>query len=222
MPAAPKNVIQLRRELAEKFPGVRMSAGPRERLARRWPTGLPQWDDLLQGGLAKGRVTEVVSSARGCGSSLLVAAILQQAASGSDWVALIDGANSFDAAALPNRALQRLLWLRCTSGRDAIKAADLVLHDGTVAVAVLDLAFCPAKQLRSIPSSTWFRLQRLAENVATALLVLTPQAMISNAEMRLRLEPRFSLDSLDQPHETLLHQLQPTPARSILREAKSA
>jgi hypothetical protein len=222
VPAAPKNIIQLRRELAEKFPGVRMTAGPRAALSARWPTGLPHWDTLLHGGLGKGNITEVVSTGRACGSALLLSTILAQAAERSEWAALIDGASSFDAAALPNESLERLLWLRCSSARDAVKAADLVLHDGTVAVAILDLACCPAKQLRPIPSSTWFRLQRLAENIETALLVLTSQAMVSNAEMRVRLEPRYSLDALDQPHELLLSQLQPVPARSILRQAKSA
>lgn len=222
MSTAPKNIVELRRVLAEKFPGVRMTAGPPETLARRWPTGLAHWDALLDGGLAKSAVTEVVSTGVGCGSALLIVALIQQACRSGEWLALIDGCDSFDPAALPNHELERMLWLRCSSAREAVKAADLVLHDGTAAVAVVDLTFCAPTQLRGVPSSTWFRLQRLAENIPTALLVLTPQAMVSNAETRLRLEPRFSLDALDQPQEMLLNQLQPQPVRSTGRIVKTA
>lgn len=222
MSTRPKNVVELRRELAEKFPGVRMSAGPRETLVPRWPTGLAHWDELLGGGLPKSAITEVVSSGVACGSSLLIAALVQQSCMRGEWLALIDGADSFDPSALANEDLERLLWIRCANAREAIKAADLVLHDGTAALAILDLTFCSPPQMRGVPSSTWFRLERLAENIATALLVLTPQAMISNAEVRLKLEPRYSLESLELPQETLLNQLQPVTARASVRIVKTA
>lgn len=222
MSTRPKNVVELRRELAEKFPGVRMSAGPRETLVPRWPTGLAHWDELLGGGLPKSAITEVVSSGVACGSSLLIAALVQQSCARGEWLGLIDGADSFDPSALANEDLERLLWIRCANAREAIKAADLVLHDGTAALAILDLTFCAPPQMRGVPSSTWFRLERLTENIATALLVLTPQAMISNAEVRLKLEPRYSLESLELPQETLLNQLQPVTARASVRIVKTA
>ena len=204
-----RNIVELRRVLAERFPGVKMSAGPQETLAKRWQTGVANVDGVLAGGLAKRAITEVVSRGTGCGGSLLIAAMVRQARQNGEWLALVDGSDSFDPSALENPELERLLWLRCREAREAIKAADLLLHDGTAAVTVLDLTLCAAQQLRRIPSSTWFRLERLVENTASALLVMTPQAMVSNAEVRLRLEPRYSLEALDQTQTTLLAQLAP-------------
>jgi hypothetical protein len=79
---------------------------------------------------------------------------------------------------------------------------------------VLDLLFAPAIQLRKTPSSTWFRLQRILENNATAFVVLAPEHMISNAAARVTLEKRFSLDALDQRRETLLPQVAPAITHS--------
>jgi hypothetical protein len=222
MPSSPKNIVELRRALSEKFPGVKMSAEPRVRLANRWPTGVAALDQTLDGGLAKSAVTELVSPGTASGSALIVAALLEQAFRNGQWLALIDTIDSFDPSSLHNSVLERLLWMRCTGPRQALKAADLILHDGSPAIVILDLALCPLPQLRKTPSSTWFRLARLVENTATALLVLTPEPMISPAETRLRLERRFSLQALELNNETLLAQLGFEPIKTALRIVKSA
>lgn len=202
-----------------------MEAGRPPRMVGLWPTGLPQIDAFLGGGLAKSALTEVVSTGVSSGSSLLIAGLIEQADRQGEWLALIDGADSFDAAALNNEVLSRFLWARCSSAREAIKAADLLLHDGTIPVTVLDLISCPSQQLKKTPSSTWFRLQRLVETASTAFVILTPTPMISNADARLRLASRFTLDSLEVDRATLLAQITPqpleaaAPARRIVRIA---
>jgi len=211
MPTPAKNIIQLRQLLAEKFPGVRMTAGRPDRLVKRWPTGVPSIDFQLEGGLAKSSLTEIISSGVSCGSSLLLAALIRRAHQNGEWIALIDGADTFDPAALHNDVLSRLLWVRCSNAGEAMKSADLLLHDGTIPVVAIDLINCASKKLRRIPSSTWHRLARTIENTATVCIILTPEPMISTAHARLELPPRFDLSSLERDHERLLTQLVARP-----------
>jgi hypothetical protein len=220
----PTNVIELRQLLAEKFPGVRMEAGRRETLTHRWPTGIPQIDFQLEGGLAQGSPTEIISSGVRSGSSFLITQVIRQARHSGHWTALIDGMDSFDPAALENHDLARLLWVRCANAKEALKATDLLLHDGTIGVIVLDLVSCPRAQLRRIPSSTWHRLARTLEKTATVFLVLTPEAMISTAAARLQLQPRFTLDALEDDRDTLRAQVEARPAaeRNETRFRKSS
>lgn len=208
-----RNIVELRQLLAAKFPGVKMSADPRETIASRWPTGLAQIDSLLAGGLPKGGITELTSTGIASGTSLFLHALIERARENGEWIALIDASDSFDPTALDNEILSRLLWVRCAQAKDAIKSADLLLHDGTLSLVVLDLLFTPPAQLRKIPSSTWFRIHRILENTSTAFVVFSPVHMISNAAARLTLEKRFSLESLDHRRETLLAQIAASSAQ---------
>jgi hypothetical protein len=204
-----RNIVELRQLLAERFPGVRMSAERHETISRFCPTGIPRIDSLLHGGLPKGGITEITSAGISSGSLLFLGSLLQEAHKRGEWMAIVDASDSFDPAGLDAESLSRLLWVRCASAKDAIKATDMLLHDGTISVVALDLLFCAPNQLRKVPSSTWFRLQRILEYNSTALVVLSPEHMISNANERLALEKRFTLDSLDQPRETLQAQIAP-------------
>jgi hypothetical protein len=204
-----RNIVELRQLLAERFPGVRMSAEAPETIAQHCATGLPQVDALMGGGLRKGGITEVTSAGISSGSLLFLGSLLREAHRRGEWLALVDATDSFDPISFNPESLARLLWVRGSSAKDAIKAADLLLHDGTISVVALDLLFCLPNELRKIPSSTWFRLQRILEYNSTALVVLSPEHMISNANARLKLEKRFALDSLDQPRDTLHAQIAP-------------
>jgi len=184
-----------------------MVAGRPETLVKRWRTGVPGIDFPLGGGLAKSALTEIISSGVRCGSSLVLGAMIRQAQENGEWMALIDGADSFDPGALRNEELSRLLWVRCSNPREALKGTDLLLHDGTIPIVVIDLIGCPLKQLRRIPSSTWHRLSRTVETTATVCPLFTPEVMISTAETRLELQPRFTIESLDTERETLFSQI---------------
>jgi hypothetical protein len=224
MSSTAKNIIELRHLLAEKFPGVRMQAGRPEVLSARWPTGLPQLDLQLGGGLPKGGITEVICPGVRSGGGLLLARMIEQARAGGEWIALIDSMDSFDPSALENDALERLLWVRCAHARQAVKAIDLILRDGTFGVAALDFVNCPRVQLRRIVSSAWHRMSRLLEGGSTACLVLSAEPMISTAMMRLQLLPRFDLKALDAPRVQLLAQVmvQPAADRNETRFGRSA
>ena len=80
---------------------------------------------------------------------------------------------------------------------EAVKAADLLLRDGNFPLVVLDLVLNASEELRKIPQTTWYRLQRLVEAVPTAFLVLTRQSMISSAQLKLSLENVWRLADLE-------------------------
>jgi hypothetical protein len=202
------NIIQLRQLLKERFPGLRTNAKEFSPDTRPlWPTGLRQIDDLLQGGFAKGALTEIVAERRGAGSAFLGGSLLRQAAQAGQIVAFVDGADSLEVTQLEDAVLSRLLWVRCRSAAEALRATDLLLRDGNVPLVLLDIAINPEAQLRKVPATTWYRLQRLIEETSTVCIVFTPGVMVSPARDRIFLHSRFSLECLEQDQDELLHGL---------------
>ena len=202
------NIVQLRQLLAERFPNVRMRLGNSSKSTACWPSGISQLDALVDGGLPKSALTELVSPRLSAGSGLVMHALLRKAARHRQWVALIDGSDSFDPTAFENAALSRLLWVRCRNAVEALKAADFLLRDGNVSLVLLDLRVNSTKQLQKIPASSWYRLQRCLEPRATALLVLTPRALVGAANVRLQLQNQFPLGALARPSHELIAQLE--------------
>lgn len=199
------NIVQLRDLLGQRFPKVRMNLAEKPPTRPCFATGIPQIDGLLQGGLPKGVVTEFVSAP--AGGALTLRRILRHAGQECQRVALIDGADAFDPRGLNNALLAGLLWVRSTDAAQALKAADLVLRDGNTPLVILDLHGNPAKQLRKIPGTTWYRLQRIIEPTPTALLVVTPNAMVSSAEVRLSLANQFTFQSWEQTEAELVSRM---------------
>jgi recombination protein RecA len=58
----------------------------------------------------------------------------------------------------------------------AIRASDQILQSGGFRVVVLDLAFVPQEQALHIPSATWFRFRRAAQESDAIFLLLTQVA----------------------------------------------
>jgi hypothetical protein len=193
---ASSKVIDLRNLLAERFPH------PFTLPSLRQATGLPAIDQAIQGGLPKSAITELSSANVSAGSALLLCALLQSAQRGGHFLALVDGRDSFDPQALGNARLRNLLWVRCTKAPEAIKAADLLLRDGNFPLVVLDLVLNAPEELRKIPQTSWYRLQRLVEAVPTAFLVLTRTSIISSAQLKLSLENAWTLADLEQDELT--------------------
>lgn len=188
--SAPR-IIQLRQLLKEKMPQLRV--GFDELAARRadcWPTGIPQLDEPLQGGLPRGALSEIVATQRSAGSARLRDALLTHAAAERQIVALVDGRDSLDVTAMEAGVLERLLWVRCASADEAMKAADVLLRDRNVPLVIVDLMANPAAELRRIPATNWFRFQRILEQGSTVCVVLTPQARVSPAQARITIQAR--------------------------------
>jgi hypothetical protein len=208
MPMSGK-LIDLRNLLANRFPRAPKSVGT------RLITGLAFFDQSVGGGLPKGAITELITPPRSAGSASLVHAFIHGAYRDKYFVALIDGRDSFDPCALGNSILRQLLWVRCTKALEAVKAADLLLRDGNFPLLIVDLIFNSPGELRKIPQTTWYRLQRLVESVPTACLVLTRYEMVSSAQLKLVLENSWNLETLEK-HDAI-SQLRIAVKRSHLK-----
>src|SRR2546423_9552850 len=202
-------IIDLRNLLANRFPRAPKSVGT------RLITGLAFFDQSVGGGLPKGAITELITPRGSAGSASLVHAFIHGAYRDKYFVALIDGRDSFDPCALANSILRRLLWVRCTKALEAVKAADLLLRDGNFPLVVVDLILNSPEELRKILQTTWYRLQRLAESVPTACLVLTRYEMVSSAQLKLVLENSWNLETLEK--QEAISQLRIVVKRSHLK-----
>jgi hypothetical protein len=190
--AANRKVIDLRQLLAERFPPTFLPA------ADRLATGLPVIDQAIAGGLPKNAITELSSPKLSAGSALLIYALLQNAHRAGYFLALVDGRDSFDPQPIGNVQLRNLLWVRCGKAFEAVQAADLLLRDGNFPLVVLDLVLNAPEELRKIPQTNWYRLQRLVEAAPAAFLVLTRTSIISSAQLKLSLDNAWRLRDLEQ------------------------
>ena len=202
-------IIDLRHLLAIRFPQAPMLVGT------RLVTGLASFDQPIGGGLPKGAITELISPPGNAGSASLIHAFIHGAYRDKYFVALIDGRDSFDPCALANSILRQLLWVRCTKALEAVKAADLLLRDGNFPLVIVDLILNSPEELRKIPQTTWYRLQRLVESMRTACLVLTRYEMVSSAQLKLVLENSWNLETLEK--QDAISQLRIVVKRSHLK-----
>jgi hypothetical protein len=190
-------IVDLRNLLAERFPQSLLPP------AARVNSGLSGLDQATEGGLPKGAITELISPHLSAGSGLLIHALLRAAHRDRYFLALIDGRDSFDPEPLGNARLRNLLWIRCRKVIEAVKAADLLLRDGNFPLVILDLVLNAVDELRKIPQTSWYRLQRLVEPAPTAFLILTRRSMVSSAQLKLVLENSWTLEDLDR-EDTIL------------------
>jgi hypothetical protein len=188
----PAAIIHLRQALAERFPQRSQPA------TTVLPTHVPFLDQLTGGGFPKSAITELISPRPSAGSASLIHDLLQSARLHQYFVALIDGSDSFDPRCSENSALRHLLWIRCRKAVDAIKAADFLLRDGNFPLVIVDLFLNDPAELRKIPQTSWYRLQRLAEAVPTACLIINRQTLVSSAQLKIALENSWTLADLEK------------------------
>ncbi len=178
---------QLELELADRYPSP--FSTPQMPSPETVPTGIEEVDRLT-GGLPRGRITEVFGPDSSGRTSLLLST-LTQTTDNEEVCGLIDPAATFDPASATDFGvdLERLLWVR--TGRDldkTLKATDLLLQGGGFGLIGIDLGAIPVAKIRRIPLSTWFRLQRAAENTPTILLFLGQESCIKTcAALALRM-----------------------------------
>src|ERR1700758_4895808 len=189
--AANAKIIDLRNLLAERFPR------PSHMTATRLITGLPFLDEPIRG-LPRGAITELISPGTSAGSASLIHALVHCAYRDNYCLALIDGRDSFDPCGLDNAWLQHLLWVRCSKASEGVKAADLLLRDGNFPLVIVDLVLNAPDELRKVPQTSWYRLQRLVERISTACLVLTRQNLVSSAQLKIVLENSWTLESMEK------------------------
>ena len=184
MPA--DTIVQLRKILAERFPQGTLSS------STFLSTGIHGLDLSLGGGLRRGSVAQVVVPHPSGGSALILHDIIQTMQ--DRFVALIDGKNSFE----PLAETPFLLWLRCQNAIQATKAADLLVRDGNFALTILDLKQNGPQELRKIPATTWYRLQRVVEETRATLLLLTRYYISGSSYIALQINEHLQIRDLTQ------------------------
>jgi hypothetical protein len=149
------------------------------------PTALDAIDALLDGGLPRGKMTEIAG--RGSRLSIAVAA-LASATSTGETAALIDLADSFDPQLGESAGidLHRMLWVRPKTLKQAAAAAEMLVATGFQLV-ILDAGLPPLRG--RVPDAAWVRLGRAAEAHGSALLISAPYPLTgTTSEAMLRTE----------------------------------
>jgi len=164
------------------------------------PFAIPEID-ALTGGLPRGSLTEICGPPCSGRATLLLSILASRTAHG-EVCALVDGRDGFDpyAAEAAGTSLEHLLWVRCRTVDQALRATDLLIQGGGFGLIALDLSDAPAKSARQIPLNVWFRFRRAVENTSTILLLLDQESNARTcASLALRLQselPRWPATSL--------------------------
>jgi hypothetical protein len=218
---------QIESDFQHRYPSV---LTPATRFIREVAvTGIAHVDDLLEGGLPVGAISEITGPVSSGRTTITLAFLARRTQEGSV-CALIDANDTFDpeSAAANGVSLKHLLWVRCRnasfekpspavsilpSGKkqpnekpwsrldQAIRATDLLLQAGGFAAIVLDLADEAIEYGRRIPLATWFRFRQAAERTRCSLIVLGKAAYAqSSAAVVLECQP----DHIDDAAGTVI------------------
>ncbi|MHB0972469.1 MAG: P-loop NTPase family protein [Thermoanaerobaculia bacterium] len=135
-------------------------------------TGVTSFDRLLDGGLHRGKLTEIVG-ARSSGRFSVVLSALAVVTSAGEAAALIDLGDSLDPQCLAEAGadLPRVLWVRPRSLKHAVASAEMLIATGFPLVAV-DLG--ARVRGRRVADAAWVRLARSAAAHGAALLIASP------------------------------------------------
>jgi len=148
-----------------------------ERPAETLRTGIDEIDKALHG-FPRGGISEIRGAASSGRTSVMLSAFAA-ATSQEEICAVIDCGGTLDLSSATKAGIDfdRLLWICCGHNLErAFKAVDLILHAGGFGLVALNLCDVPAKTVRRIMSTWWFRFRRALENTPTALMILTPVA----------------------------------------------
>lgn len=174
------------------------------------PTGRPQVDDLLGGGLPCGRLSELAGPASS-GLTSLAFSLLSETTRAGHCVAWIDLADAFDPISAEDAqvVLERVLWVRPRQLSDALRCAERLLATEGFPLVVLDVAkrqspsAQPVQQPtqrgraqhrrpsnRDVDPNAWLRLSRITAGTQSALAVLTEERRAGSfAHISLELRP---------------------------------
>ncbi len=184
---APPALARLRSLLPQGLHGRIRSAGEMVRARQeeaereeRLPTAVPALDRLLEGGRPKGQLVEMIGS-RSSGRFSTELAVLAAATSVGEAAALVDLGDGLDPATAEALGvdLERLLWVRPATLKQALAAAEMLLGSGFPLV-VLDLGMPPVRGGRGV-EAVWLRLARAAQTHGSALLIGTPYRVTGTA-----------------------------------------
>lgn len=193
MPSSAALRLKIESDLQHRYPTA-LTPAPRT-IREVAATGISSLDQLLQGGLPLGAISELIGPPSSGRTNVALAFLASRTKDGSV-CAWVDASDAFDpeSAAANGVSLKHLLWVRCTDAPSnqqsssnhsarkksqpwtrldqAIRATDLLLQSGGFAAIVLDLAGESVEHGRRIPLATWFRFRQAADRTRCSLVVL--------------------------------------------------
>lgn len=202
MPSSHLIRAQIEAALSERIPSA---LTPQPRVLRpAAATSIREIDELLQGGLPMGAISEI-TGAESSGRTSLALAFLAATTQAGKLCAWVDASNALhpESAAAIGVDLTRLLWVRCGvlppaesrqpspskcalpkhSARkpwlpldQALRTTDLLLEAGGFSSIVLDLGSIAPEYASRVPLTTWFRFRAAAERMQLNLVLLTQHA----------------------------------------------
>jgi hypothetical protein len=198
----------LRKQMREKFPqahGVRADG----------VAAVEQGKPFRAEAFPMGAISEVVPVGPVAGISLMIAGLLgdPEEASPHPELVLVDGSDAFDPASFTGIACSKMLWVRCRSAMEMIKAADLLVHDGNMSLVLLDSCGLPRRDLVGLAAAVWWRLKLAVERNGGRLVVMATAPLVPCASLRLSLSAELSLHDFDCSRDELLERLQATPEK---------
>jgi hypothetical protein len=204
----------LRQQLREKFPEAHG--------LRTEPQAIsPEQKPFVIETFPVGAISEVVPAGPVAGILLMVAGLLGEPGEvcHQPELVLIDGSDGFDPTSFEDAACSKLLWVRCRSALEMIKAADLLIHDGNVPFILLDATGLDRRDLAGIPASAWLRMKQTAERNGSRVVIMAPHPLVPCSRLRLTLSADLSLLHFDVTREELLDRLRPLSQSQSLRHA---
>jgi len=161
-------------------------------------------DELVGGGFPKGRISEICGPASS-GRTSLALGLLATITQGGELAAVVDGADAFDPLSAESMGvdLDRVLWARAPSWREALRCCERLLETDGIPLVLLDLAGGLKQRTQrrtrsaSVPSEVaWLRIGRLARTSRSGMVVLSRERLTgSHAEVALEMQTpkaRFS------------------------------
>ena len=171
---AARSLSQLRSQIEEQLRGRVLSPFQyRDRnVFELVSSGVPEMDARV-GGLPRGALTEICGPPCSGRTSVLLSALAARTAE-SEACALVDARDSFDpaGAAASGVRLDRLLWVRCRSVDQSLRATDLLIQSGGFGMVAVDFSDVSKRLARQVPLHVWFRFRRAVEDTPTILLLL--------------------------------------------------
>ena len=157
---------------------------------RRLSSGLAPLDALIDGGIPRGRISEITGRA-GSGKTSIAASFASFATRRGEVAAWLDASGSFDpeSMAAAGVELRRMLWASTKRGdlrspllkgrpeglgvRSIVKAAELVLVAGGFGLVVVDFG----EAARTLAHASALRIARAAERSGAAVIAIAPWRM---------------------------------------------
>jgi recA bacterial DNA recombination protein len=190
-PSTPIQVVKRPQQL--EFSGV-FRGHELTRKDRRLSSGLAPLDALIDGGIPRGRISEITGRA-GSGKTSIAASFASFATQRGEVAAWLDASGSFDPESMAAAGvdLRRMLWASMRTASSSrilprsrfaagplarhqsaiVKAAELVLEAGGFGLVVVDFG----ETVRSFTYASSLRIARAAERSGAAVIAIAPWRM---------------------------------------------